>query len=68
LFRVEIWNDGRANLLGDFPSLDAAKRLYDRAKQDRVRGEIIRLVSEHGIVCEIGDADAIPVAAQLDGD
>ena len=39
-----------------------AMAVFDRAKQNRKAGEIVRLSDRAGVITEIGDAAAIPVA------
>jgi hypothetical protein len=60
MFKVEVWDtqSARADLLGHFVGLEAAKRVFDRAKLCRQSNEIARLSGPNGIICEIGDAFA----------
>jgi len=63
MYRVEIWSLStvRADLLYLGAGLAAAQAVFARAKQDRRRGEIVRLSHNGQIVAEVADADAIPV-------
>jgi hypothetical protein len=45
MFKVEVWDtqSARADLLGHYVGLEAAMRIYDRAKANRQPNEIVRL-------------------------
>ena len=61
-YKVQRWGlHGITTLMGTFVRKDDAMAVFDRAKQNRKAGEIVRLSDRAGVITEIGDASQIPV-------